>query len=822
MRGRIVSTVARADGFGVICLKLLLLGPLVLTNAPSTQAQTNQKVSSRGTAILEEVVVTARRKTESMQDVPLTVNALSSEKIADLNIRKLEDISTVVAGLTMEEDTIAPTASVRGVRFDTFASGNNPTVEFYLNDSPLVSLSAMQAMFDIAQVEVLRGPQGTLRGRASPSGAITLRTNRPDLQQAEGYIDLTATDKGGQNTRFAASTPLIEDRLAVRLAGFYEKNEGNQVESINSDEDPKYEGSGARLSLRIAPTDTFEANLMYQRLEPKRIMFQQVESASREDSSQAAPTQGDFKPEDRKAVSDIATESWHDLSRLGLELGWEVGAFKVNYAGSSTDMLVNWYQPSDQGDVFGPGSDPRLQDFAQITETETSGHSHEVRLAPLELINDKFSYVVGVLYQKNESDTELLRPTPVFLPAFAGGGLATVVQTDVTSQGESTEQSVFGNLTWMLSEKSEVSAGLRYIDFQQESLVRRSNNTIIISDTDDDWTETIYSLSYKYYYTDNLMAYASAGSSWRPGVNAVGNFSDDKSARELQFEQLDPETSDSIEFGAKSTLMDGRLLLNSALFYQTFDNYPYRAGGNGVFYVEDDNNGTPNNPADDIRSVNDHNFVAAVPVNVYGLEVESRYQVNEAWSVGALVSYAKGEIDGGTVPCNDYAPADGQPDSGGAAPTVAEIDAATGGQDVGACDVDYRSNYAPLWTSTLSSEYGFTVAGMDAYVRGLWTIYGSSKNDPTNDFDEVDSYNILNLYTGIRDADGKWEAMLYAKNVADVEEVLTRNASPESVGVQVLQPPTFTSAAGATRTSGYRAISMTPEREIGLNFRYNF
>ncbi|WP_372781007.1 TonB-dependent receptor [Litorivivens sp.] len=793
-----------ASLLGVMLAPMLAGFPMTLL-AQSTSESANEQ-------IIEEVIVTARRKDETLQEVPLSVNAVSSEKIADLNIRKLEDISSVVAGLSMQEDTIAPNASVRGVRFDTFASGNNPTVEFYMNDSPIVSLSAMQAMFDIGQIEVLRGPQGTLRGRASPSGAITLTTKRPDLQKMEGYIDLTATDIGGQNARFAVGSPLIDDVLAVRLAGFYEQNEGNRVESINSDEDPLYEGGGARISLRYAPNEKLEANLMYQRIKPRRRLFTQVESANRADPSQPAPAQGDFDAGDRKAVSDIATESRHDLRRLGFELGWEVGGLMLNYAGSSTDMMVNWKDADDSGDVFGPGSDPRLQDYGQVTDTETNGHSHEFRLSPSELINDKFSYVVGVLYQENESDTELMRPTPVFLPSFAGGGLATVVQTPVTSQGESTEQSVFANVTWMLNEKSELSGGLRYIDYQTENQVRVSGATI--SDTDEDWTETIYSLSYKHHYSDDLMAYATAGSSWRPGINVVGNFSRNKSARERQFESLDPETSDSIEFGAKSTLLDGRMQLNGALYYQTFDNYPYRAGGEGVYYVETDSSGT--------RSVKQHSFVAAVPVDVYGLEVETRYQVSSVWSVGALFSYAKGEIDGGTVPCNDYAPADGQPDSSGSAPTVAQIDAATGGQNVGACDVDYRSNYAPLWTTTLSSEYGFEVAGLNAYVRGLWTVYGSSKNDPTNAFDNVDSYNILNLYTGVRGSEGKWEAMLYAKNIADEEEVLSRGATPAGVGVQVLQPPSFTSASGETRSSTYREISVTPEREIGLNFRYNF
>src|SRR5437867_5037203 len=120
----------------------------------------------------EEIVVTARRRQESAQDVPLVVNAVTAESLQKLNIREFKDIASVVPGLSLSQSAngIGVQATLRGVAFDVNASGNNGTVEFYLNDAPLSGGILFQSMFDVGQIEVLRGPQGTLRGRASPSG----------------------------------------------------------------------------------------------------------------------------------------------------------------------------------------------------------------------------------------------------------------------------------------------------------------------------------------------------------------------------------------------------------------------------------------------------------------------------------------------------------------------------------------------------------------------------------------------------------------------------------------------------------------------------
>jgi iron complex outermembrane receptor protein len=339
---------------------------------------------------------------------------------------------------------------------------------------------------------------------------------------------------------------------------------------------------------------------------------------------------------------------------------------------------------------------------------------------------------------------------------------------------------------------------MRRIRYDNSSNINVRGETL--SDEESRWFDTIYSASIKQQFTDNFMGYFSYGSSWRPGINVVGDFSDNKTPLENSFLNLAPETSDSYEIGFKSNWLDSTLRVNVAAFYQEFENYPYRVGGDGVYYILEEAG---------VQSVDQFNFVGAVPVNVKGIELETFYQINDSWDVGLLASWSKGEIDGGTVPCNAY---------GTSSPSVGNISAATGGDHLASCEVDYRSNNAPLWTATLQSEYSFPVAELEGYVRGMVTFFGDSENDPANAFDDVKAYNLANLYLGLREPSGKWEVMLYGKNLLDTERVISREATPYLVGYR----DAAAGMAEVQRTSDYRGISMTAPREFGVNVRFNF
>jgi iron complex outermembrane recepter protein len=228
------------------------------------------------------IVVQARRRGESQQDVPLVVNAVTSENINKLNLREFQEIQSLVPGLQLASSAngIGTQATLRGVAYDVNASGNNGTIEFYLNDAPLSSGILFQSMFDVEQIEVLRGPQGTLRGRASPSGSITVTTRRPDLYQAGGYVMGTINDLGTHNLNAAINVPIVEGIFGLRVAGVVEEGDGNEVRSINSGIDPFIKTRGGRVSLRAEPADFISLSGSYLVTQRKAVQFDQVESLS--------------------------------------------------------------------------------------------------------------------------------------------------------------------------------------------------------------------------------------------------------------------------------------------------------------------------------------------------------------------------------------------------------------------------------------------------------------------------------------------------------------------------------------------------------------
>lgn len=210
----------------------LLAGSMTLVAMPAF-AQDNataDQVVADSEAGAGEIIVTARRKVESLQDVPQTVNAVKAEDFANYNILSIGDISKVVSGLQINGDNI----SMRGITFVTISNAPIPTVATYINDVPIPAIDFNVASFDIGQVEVLRGPQGTVRGIASPSGALTATTRRADLSELGAYVSGSVGTRSNFNVQGAIGVPIIKDVLAVRVAGVINETDGNGVRSVFS------------------------------------------------------------------------------------------------------------------------------------------------------------------------------------------------------------------------------------------------------------------------------------------------------------------------------------------------------------------------------------------------------------------------------------------------------------------------------------------------------------------------------------------------------------------------------------------------------------
>ena len=796
---------------------LALMAPLTPVTAMAQTAPA--AAEDTASTSLTEIIVTARRRDESVQDVPQVVNAVTSEALQKQNVRNFTEVQTLVPGLTLTTNAngIGGNAQVRGVNFDVNASGNNPTVEFYLNDAPITAGVVLQQIYDVGQIEVLRGPQGTLRGRASPSGSITVTTKKPDLYKPGGYLSSTLNDIGTTNVNGAVNIPVIEGIAAIRIGGLYNDDNGNQVRSIDTTQEKRKAYSrteSGRISALVTPIDWLRLEGSYQSIATNIRNHNQVESFSVVNPTAPA------SPTVINAKDQLSFQAWPRVIKQNFDIyNWRsevsVAGQQLIYQGQHYTQDLDSRESQDGGNLF-PTTDVNQHTVSHIKST-----SQEVRLQNQERVLDIFDYAIGYFDNKNNTPTTLNRPTVVRLPLAFGGGVAQVVQTQITRTGESHEKAFFGNLTAHIGDKFQVSGGARHIDYQD-------TNGLIIATPGSPTTNLaggqsakkwIYTASAQYSITRDVMVYANTGSSFRPGINVVGDFNLAPSARESSFLNLPAETSKSYEAGVKSTLFDGKMRANISGFHQKFVNYPYRAPGSGVYYV----NTVALTPL--TQQVAQFNFAAAVPVEVNGVEGELSYKLTPNWNIGAVASYALGKIKNGTIPCNDLN-GDGKPDVITSAPTLAALQAAVGANNISQCKLSQRSSFQPPFSTTIQSEYTMPIGdSFEGYVRGLLNFNGKSQGDPTNSFDDVKAYGLFNLFAGVRDADKGWELTVYAKNLFNTTKVLTRT-DPLSTSYQQLPGaiiggvPTITGRPSAvTYTSTYTGITTTAPQEFGVTLR---
>lgn len=844
--------------------------------AQATPAQTSPDANvAEGTGDLSpnnEIIVSARRRAESVQDVPQTVNVVTAAQIDKLNLRNFTDISSVVPGLQMQAaSAFSNTATVRGIAFDPGASGNNPSVEFYLNDAPISSGFLFQSTYDLGQFELQRGPQGTLRGRASPSGSIAVTTHRPDLSEPGAVANGTITTQNARKLDAALNIPIIRDVLAIRVAGVLEGTDGNHVNSISEAANPQFTRGPSRntrsyrISGRFEPADWLAINVMYQNMHTQDHSFEQVVSESL--ISGAAPAGTIIRPFDRLAIDEQGSYSRQDYQVLTGNIDIRFAGQKLSYTGSYNKQDFGILGPQDSANFY-VGTATRnptdLTGFDQVclnernsqsavlnngaydqcTHSSGSRNSHEIRLASEERIGGIFDYVVGGFYDHNNNPTNLTQETPLLFPAPGGGAVTPPIVlfsnlTSILRRGTSTEKSAFANLTaHFYDDKLELSGGLRYIDYQNQNSLFITGRAPAANVVCGEYTNvatpctvtsdaqrthaTIYTASAKYRITPDIMVYALTGSSWRPGPRAVGNFSlgpvgVGQTARELAFENLPPETSKSYEIGMKASFNNNSGRFNVSLYHQTFKNYPF--AGPLVYYVSTSStNLTPgvssaNNPGG-------FGFLSPVPVTVNGAEVELSYQLLDRWSLGVNAAYADGKIKNATIACTDIN-GDGIPDVNPARPTVAQLQAAVGaGQAFSVCNgVNRRSNVTPKFSANIQSEYGFEISGStDGFVRGLYSYFGRTQGSPDNPFDDVPGYGLLNIYAGIRDKQGRWELTAFAKNLTQEQKILTVAGSTATTTYTTLNPTTFASGAGSS-SAPYRVVTVTAPREFGISAR---
>jgi len=800
---------------------LALAVPAMAQDAAADEAAAVETSSAGGYAS-DDIVVQARRRDESVQDVPAVVNAVTSAAIDKLNIRRLEDVASVVPGLALASNSngIGSTTSMRGVQHDVIASGDAGTVQYYFNEAPVSSGVVLQGLYDIELVEVLRGPQGTLKGRAAPSGSISMTFRRPDLHEVGGYAQGTVNDINGYNINGAMNLPIIDGKLGIRVAGLVSDDDGNRVHPLTNGQRLKNSTEAGRISVRADPFDgVFVVDASYSTLTSDVRQYTQVESMNQLDAAfGASPTT--IRAKDRLAVNRIPTEVRTRIENYNVNAQLNLYGQRLVYVGNWARQSFQGSDPTRAGDRAGLFENPYgLQydrtgtpvgsgtiPFSQPNNSRGDTDTHEIRLQNEDRVAGMFDYVVGFLSYKIDSPTSFQE---------VGGGIANpdgtlngVVLVPLQRFNNSTEKSVFGNITAHIGDRAELSGGVRHIWFDSDAGVRGCGNNFVgcvdipTLRTIADHEATIFSVSGKYEFTDDLMGYVSYGTSWRPNTVVIGGPTA-PSAAQQQFLGSPPEKSKSVEAGIKSSWLDNRLRLNVTAFYQDFDNYAYRAPGVGVYAIDF---------ASATQPVRAYNFISAVPIEVKGVEADLSFAITPNWNIAGNVAYADGKIKNGTIACLDLNQ-DGVPDTVTGVPTLGQLQGATGADGVSACQVTQRANSASPWNFTVQSEYSRSLSqNADGFVRGLYTWRGNAFGDPQNAYDSVDAYGLLNLYAGVRDPDGAWEIMAYGKNVTNAFRVLSRSNGPETTNLVGVGPV----------STNYFAINSTQPREFGITARFAF
>lgn len=829
-----------------------------------------QDVAAEGAPAATEttdIIVSARRRDESLQDVPQTVNAVSADTIAKLRINKISDIAQIVPGLSIEGSSsgsggFGSSSGIRGV--PTFLNSNaNPVVQFYLNDAP-VGADVSQSLFDIGQIEVVKGPQGTLRGRSAPTGAITVTTRRPDLDRVGGYVNLSGTHRSNINAQVALGIPLIRDVLAVRLAASIDHNDGNGVTSANYRADPYAKTEVVRGTVHFEPTPNLQATLMYQRNWRSTRSFSQL-------AGNGNGTNGPIiAPHDRLGIVDRPNESRSTTDFLVGQAELRFGGQKLNYVGAYRDSRASGRAPQDNANVL-PGIE-----YFQFTETPSKETSHELRLSSDERVAGIFDYVVGAFYDRSTSHPTVNGTARFLSGAFGRPGTLPVVQEPlarytlrnfIAIDPVATEKSVFANLTAHLGDKTEVAVGGRYIDYKRRDRfsidlqggfnaitnplipspafcgflpgvpagtaaspiytglpavcdVPVASSNIQTVDRRSNFSPLLYNVSVSHKFTPDFMLYGNVGSAFRSAGPSIGITSplvcctaaggpDLGSIEDLIFHG--EEKSTTYEIGFKSSFFDRRLRLNVSLFKQDFENFFFLTQSTNYLSVTNPSNPFAQNPQGVYTgsTVGASEFTADADAKVKGIDVEVAFQITRRWNLNLGFTWSKAQLANALVPCND-GDFDGVVDT--ITPTPGDFQRA--GTLVARCRSNEAISRTPRWNLTLQSEYAVPVSDrVDGFIRGNFVYYPDNPNSSQGRV--IDKYSLLNMFAGIRSPDGDWEVSIFANNLLNTQQVLAVTPlAPNSAG----NPGAFF----GNPVSNYQTIGYTPRREFGLNVRYMF
>jgi len=550
---------------------------------------------------LEEIVVTAQRREEKLQDVPVAVTALSAADIVAKGIGSTRDVLPSIPNVTYDESfTIGNSfVSIRGVA--QINNADSP-IAIVVDGVPQNNQKQLRMeLFDVERIEVLKGPQGALYGRNAIGGALNIVTQRP-TNDFKGWVE---GGYGSGNTVSAAgaiSGPISPDKALFRLSAAYKDSDG-QIDNVFLDEKVDfYTSKDVRGRVILTPSDALEIDL--------RGSWSKLDGGAIRDASMP-PNDPANANREKSPNSDILGDSEREITDGTVKIDWHTGAGTLTSITGYTDLSEDYFGDLDfcnpvdcPNGIFGLGPQADQQQHLDVQLL-----SEELRFVSPD--DQPVRWIAGAFYINTKRDLQTIG-------RFLIPGIPPIPVIASKESNDNDAYSVFGQVDWDITDRTTLGLSLRYDRDEREQTDVSTGTTRSLSF---DEVQPRAVLSHK--FTDDQLGYVSYGTGFRSGgFNGIGG------------RPFDQETLDNYEIGYKSEWLDHRLRANAAVFHSISHDYQF-------FYVDFNAGGAQ--VIDNLKKV-----------EFTGGELEVQAQLTAGWqvygSLGLLDSDIKDFDDTLTVP----------------------------------------------------------------------------------------------------------------------------------------------------------------------------
>jgi iron complex outermembrane recepter protein len=527
------------------------VGLLLLAAAPCAPA-----IAQEGGAQLEEVVVSAQKRDESLQDVPIAITAFTAEQLAESGVGRSMDLSMTTPGLIFGEAGRDGQIFIRGVGSTRLTgSGIDPSSSTYI-DGVYRSrpYNALIDIMDLQRVEVLRGPQGTLYGRNSTGGAIKYVSSDPAAEFGAKFT-LAAGNYDMQKAMAQVDIPVIKDQLLVRVAGLRTRHDG-------------YTKNLSRPGETFGRQNETAGRLTVKYIASENLDFVLHAASTHDDSDQTALKQyvdpaGRFASSIRLSNPREVYTDYYPRTAPVQSQAWDL---TVNWKLERADFTsITGYNKSKAGPYSGDLDSTELPGANDGTGHLLNGYLDTGKTLSQEFVlasksGGDFEWLGGLYYLHDDNFTRAGLSVALFNLPF----------DQFEGTGKSTAYAAFGNLSYRATEKLRLNLGLRYNDEKKEMARSRYVNGVLTAGpvfAEKSWSAFTYKAGADYFVNDDVMLYASASKGFKSGAFNAGSFE----------AAVNPEHIDAIEAGIKTTLLERRLRLNAALFQYDYQDLQVQA-----------------------------------------------------------------------------------------------------------------------------------------------------------------------------------------------------------------------------------------------------